>query len=191
MTEFFNPGPNPSGNPPILLAAVGELMTKVAGRVADGLLCHSFTTEAYLRSRTLPALAAARGSLDGFTLSLPAFVVLGRDAKARSAAEAGVRGQIAFYGSTPAYKPVLELHGWGALADQLNALSRQQAWAEMGTLISDDVLDAFAVAGSPAEVAAALLARFGDVITRFSLYTPFQADAEDVDAVVTALRSGA
>jgi probable F420-dependent oxidoreductase len=188
MTDFFNPGPNPHGNPPIVLAAVGELMTKVAGRVADGMLCHSFTTEAYLRSRTLPALTAARGGLDGFTLSLPVFVVLGGDAAARSAAEAGVRAQIAFYGSTPAYRPVLELHGWGSLADQLNALSRQHAWAEMGGLIGDDVLDAFAVAGHPAQVAAALRARFGDVITRFSLYTPYQADPRDIEAVATALR---
>ncbi len=190
MTDFFNPGPNPHGNPPILLAAVGELMTKVAGRVGDGILCHSFTTEAYLRERTLPALLEARGSLDGFELSLPVFVVLGEDSQARSAAESGVRAQIAFYGSTPAYKPVLELHGWGALADELNALSRRQAWAEMGTLISDDVLEAFAVAGSPAEVAAALRARFADVITRVSLYAPYQHDPQDIAAVVTALRTG-
>jgi probable F420-dependent oxidoreductase len=189
MTDFFNPGPNPHGNPPILLAAVGELMTKVAGRVADGMLCHSFTTEAYLRERTLPALLEARGSLDGFELSLPVFVVLGEDSRARSAAEAGVRAQIAFYGSTPAYKPVLELHGWGGLADELNALSRRQAWAEMGALIGDDVLDAFAVVGSPAEVAAALHARFADVITSVLLYVPYEPDPEDIAAVVAALRA--
>ncbi len=189
MTDFFNPGPNPHGNPPVLLAAVGELMTKVAGRAADGMLCHSFTTETYLRERTLPALLEARGSLDGFELSLPVFVVLGEDPQARSAAEAGVRAQIAFYGSTPSYRPVLELHGWGGLADELNALSRRQAWAEMGTLISDDVLDAFAVAGSPAEVAAALQARFGDVITRISLYVPYRPDPEAIAAVAAALRA--
>ena len=82
--EFFNPGPNPHGNPPIFLAAVGELMTAVAGRVADRMLCHSFTTEAYLRERTLPALLAARGDLDGFTLCLPvlaAFAVSGSPAR--------------------------------------------------------------------------------------------------------------
>lgn len=189
MTDFFNPGPNPHGNPQILLAAVGEHMTKVAARVADGMLCHSFTTEAYLRERTIPALRAARGNLDGFGLSLPVFVVLGDDEQARSAAEAGVRAQIAFYGSTPAYRPVLELHGWGGLADELNALSRQQAWAEMGTLISDDVLDAFAVAGAPGQVAAQIHARFGDLVSRFSLYTPYRADRTDVAAVVAALRA--
>jgi probable F420-dependent oxidoreductase len=190
MTDFFNPGPNPHGNPQVMLAAVGELMTGVAGRVADGMLCHSFTTEAYLRERTLPALQAARGSLDGFALSLPAFVVLGGDERARSRAEAGVRAQIAFYGSTPAYKPVLDLHGWAELAQRLNALSRQQAWSEMGSLIGDDVLDVFAVAGSPQQVAAGLRARFGDLISRISLYTPYRADQQQVAEVVSALRAG-
>jgi probable F420-dependent oxidoreductase len=189
MTPFFDPGPNPYGNPPIYLAAVGELMTKVAGRVADGILCHGFTTEAYLRERTLPALRAARGSLDGFVVSLPVFVILGSTEKERAAAEAGVRNQIAFYGSTPAYKPVLELHGWGSLADRLNELSRQQAWAEMGDLIDDDVLGTFAVSGgTPAEVAAGIQARFGDVITRLSFYMPYQADPAHVTALVAALR---
>jgi probable F420-dependent oxidoreductase len=166
-------------------------MTKVAGRVADGILCHGFTTEAYLRERTLPALREARGSLDGFVVSLPAFVILGRDEQARAAAATGVRNQIAFYGSTPAYKPVLELHGWGSLADRLNELSRQQAWAEMGELIDDDVLATFAVSGeTPAEVAAGVQARFGDVITRLSFYMPYQADPDDVTALVAALRAG-
>jgi probable F420-dependent oxidoreductase len=189
MTDFFNPGPNPHGNPPVMLAAVGDLMTGVAGRVADGMLCHGFTTEAYLRERTVPALLAARGGLAGFVLHLPAFVVLGPDEKARAAAEAGVRAQIAFYGSTPAYKKVLELHGWGELADRLNALSREHAWAEMAGLIGDDVLDAFAVAGSAEQVAAALHGRFGDLVSRISLYTPYQADAEQVAATVAALRA--
>ena len=188
MTDFFNPGPNPHGNPPVMLAAVGGLMTGVAGRAADGMLCHSFTTEAYLRERTVPALRAARGSLDGFTLSLPAFVVLGSDERTRTEAEAGVRAQIAFYGSTPAYKPVLELHGWAELHQHLNTLSRQQAWAEMAALISDDVLDVFAVAGNPVEVAATLHGRFGDVISRISLYAPYQVDPDEVSAVVAALR---
>jgi probable F420-dependent oxidoreductase len=189
MTDFFNPGPNPDGNPPVYLAAVGELMTGVAGRVADGILCHGFTTEAYLRERTLPALVAARGGLDGFAVCLPAFVVLGRDEQARAEAEAGVRAQIAFYGSTPAYRPVLELHGWGTLHEQLNQLSRRQEWTEMGRLITDDVLSAFAVAGTPDQVAAGVRARYGDVVTRLSLYTPYAADPADIAAVTSALRS--
>jgi probable F420-dependent oxidoreductase len=191
MTDFFSPGPNPDGNPPILLAAVGERMTAVAGRVADGMLCHGFTTETYLRERTMPALRAARGSLADFTISLAAFVVLGADEQARAQAEAGVRGQIAFYGSTPAYRPVLELHGWGSLHERLNLLSRRQEWTQMGELITDDVLDAFAVSGSPAQVVGALRARFGDLVTRISLYTPYLADPAEVAEVAAALRATA
>ncbi len=189
MTDFFNPGRNPAGHPPIMLAAVGELMTRVAGRAADGMLCHSFTTEAYLRERTVPVLAAARGSLDGFTLCLPALVVLGSDERARAAAETGVRAQIAFYGSTPSYQPVLALHGWADLSERLNLLARQQAWAQMGDLITDDVLDAFAVAGTPSEVAAGLTARFGDLVNRISVYAPYQAERSDLAAVAAALRA--
>jgi probable F420-dependent oxidoreductase len=175
MTDFFNPGPNPYGNPKILLAAVGERMTAVAGREADGLLVHPLTSPAYLRERTLPIVREARGDrgLDGFGLGLSAFVVLGADEKARSAAEQAVRGQIAFYASTPAYRPVLDLHGWGALADQLNLLSRRQAWAEMSALITDEVLDTFAVAG---DVAAGLRGRFTGLIDRISFYTPYPVD---------------
>jgi probable F420-dependent oxidoreductase len=185
MTDFFNPGPNAYGNPPVLLAAVGERMTAAAGRVADGMLVHPLTSRDYLRERTLPILREARGgSLDGFQLCLSAFVVLGADEKARAEAERAVRGQIAFYASTPAYRPVLELHGWGELADRLNGLSRRQAWAEMADLITDDVLDTFAVAS---DVPKGLQERFGDLIDRISFYTPYPVAPEllrDVRSVI-------
>ncbi|MBX6749470.1 MAG: TIGR03617 family F420-dependent LLM class oxidoreductase [Micromonosporaceae bacterium] len=189
MTDFFNPGPNPYGNPPIWLAAVGERMAAVAGRVADGILCHPFTTATYLREHTLPWVRNARGSLDGFDCVLSVMTVLGADEAARSQAERAVRRQIAFYGSTPAYRPVLELHGWGALHERLNALSRRQAWEEMADLIDDDVLNAFAVSGAPEAVAAALLERFGGAVTRLSLYTPYAVDPDLTARVVAALRS--
>ena len=189
MTDFFNPGPNPHGNPPILLAAVGERMTAVAGRVADGVLVHPLTSTAYLREKTVPALRDARGgSLDGFSLGLSAFVVLGADEAARRVAERGVRGQIAFYASTPAYRPVLELHGWGELADRLNALSRRQAWAEMAAEIDDEVLGTFAVTGDAAGVAAGLRERFGGVLDRISFYTPYAVEPEQLAALSSALR---
>ncbi|WP_250008888.1 TIGR03617 family F420-dependent LLM class oxidoreductase [Actinoplanes sp. M2I2] len=174
MTDFFNPGPNPYGNPPILLAAVGEHMTRTAGRVADGLLVHPLTSAAYLSERTRPVLREARGgNLDDFTVCLSAMVVLGADEAARSRAEQAVKGQIAFYASTPSYRAVLEMHGWGSLADELNALSRRQAWTEMTALISDEVLDTFAVTG---DVAAGLRSRFGGLVDRISLYTPYEID---------------
>jgi probable F420-dependent oxidoreductase len=187
MTDFFNPGPHAYGDPPVFLAAVGERMTAVAGRVADGLLVHSFTTEDYLRERTLPALREARGTLDGFTVCLSALVVLGADEAARAAAEKAVRGQIAFYGSTPAYRAVLDQHGWGDLHERLNAMSRRQEWAEMADAIDDDVLNAFAISGDAPAVAAGLRARFGATIDRLSLYLPYEADPAQVAAVTKNL----
>jgi probable F420-dependent oxidoreductase len=188
MTDFFNPGPNPYGNPPLLLAAVGERMTAVAGRAADGLLVHPLTSTAYLGEKTRPALRAARGgSLDDFTISLSTMVVLGADADERSRAEQAVRGQIAFYASTPAYRPVLDLHGWGDLADRLTSLARRQAWAEMTAEITDEVLDTFAVAGDAATVAAGLRGRFGELVGRISLYTPYEADPAQLAATRAAL----
>ncbi|MEV4349720.1 TIGR03617 family F420-dependent LLM class oxidoreductase [Actinoplanes sp. NPDC049596] len=183
MTDFFSPGVNPYGPPPILIAAVGERMTQVAGRVGDGLLVHPLTSAAYLRERTRPALAEARGGdLDGFSLGLSAMAVLGADEAARSRAEQAVKGQIAFYASTPAYRPVLELHGWGELADQLNSLSRRQAWAEMTALITDEVLDTFAVTG---DVSSAVKNRFGGLVDRISLYTPYEVDPALVRAALS------
>lgn len=191
MTEFFSPGPNPHGPPPVMLAAVGERMTEVAGRVTDGLLAHSLTSPSYLAEVTLPALRRGRGTddLTGFDVCLPVFVVLGADADARAAVEAGVRRQIAFYASTPPYRPVLEHHGRGELADRLNRLSRQQAWDEMAGLVDDDVLDLFAVSGPPDAVAAGVVSRYGDLVDRISLNTPYDADPALVLDVVTRLRA--
>jgi probable F420-dependent oxidoreductase len=177
MTPFFNPGPNPHGAPKVFLAAVGAGMTKVAGEVADGLLVHGFTTERYLREVSLPTieagLASSGRSRADFQLSYPAFVVTGDTEQQIAVAAAATRKQIAFYGSTPAYRPVLELHGWGDLQSELNALSKRGEWDEMGRRIDDDVLDAFAVKGAPESIAGLLLGRFGDVIDRVSLYMPY------------------
>lgn len=193
MSPFFDPGPNPHGNPPIWLAAVGELMTETAGEVADGLLVHSFTTPRYLREVSVPALergkaAAGRADVE-FGISVPSFVVLGDDQAAIDAAATATRKQIAFYGSTPAYRPVLELHGWGDLADQLNAGSRRGEWDEIGALIDDDVLDAFAVVGSASEIAAQLHERFDGLATRVSFNAPYPVDPHAWRDLVAELRT--
>ncbi len=194
MTPFFDPGPNPHGAPKVFLAAVGELMTQVAGEVADGLLCHGFTTESYLREVTLPAIGkgldAAGRTRPDIELSLPAFVVSGTTEEEQAAAAKGVREQIAFYGSTPAYRGVLEHHGWGDLQTDLNVLSKQGRWVEMGELIDDGMLAAFAVVAEPDQVAGELLARFGDVVDRMSFYTPYKAAPELFAATVAQLRAG-
>ncbi|MGW5050576.1 TIGR03617 family F420-dependent LLM class oxidoreductase [Actinokineospora sp. NPDC004072] len=192
MTPFFNPGPNPHGNPPIWLAAVGPLMAEVAGEVADGLLCHSFSTERYLREVTLPAVERGRAKagkpLAGFEISGPSFVASGSTEAELAAAVAEVKTQIAFYGSTPAYRPVLDLHGWGELQDDLNALAKRGRWEQMPDLITDEVLHAFAVVGDPAAAAAEIDRRYGDVVQRMTLTTSGPPDPQRWAPVFAALR---
>jgi probable F420-dependent oxidoreductase len=194
MTPFFDPGPNPHGPPKVFLAAVGERMTEVVGETCDGMLCHGFTTERYLREVTLPALerglARAGRSRADLELSLPAFVVTGATEEEMAASAVGVRRQIAFYGSTPAYRPVLELHGWGGLQDELNALSKQGEWERMGELIDDEVLSTFAVVAEPDRLAPELLARYGGLVDRISFYAPYETDPDTWLPVIAALKAG-
>jgi probable F420-dependent oxidoreductase len=193
MTPFFDPGKNPYGNPKILLAAVGELMTEVAGEAGDGLLVHGFTTERYLREVSLPALErgaakSGKGRAD-LTVSYPGFVVTGKtDADVAKASKA-VREQIAFYGSTPAYRPVLELHGWGDLQTELNTLSKRGEWVQMGQLIDDEMLEAFAVVCPIDQVATQVKARFGGLVDRFSFYAPYKMSPEDWQSVLAGFHS--
>jgi probable F420-dependent oxidoreductase len=182
MTPFFQPQPSPFGPPKVFLAAVGEKMTEVAGEVCDGILVHGFTTEKYLRETTVPAiergLAKAGRSRADFTFSCPVFVVTGTNDEEVAKAAAGVRQQIAFYGSTPAYRGVLEAHGWGDLQTELNTMSKQGKWVEMGHLLTDDIVDAFAVQGEPEAIPRLIGARYGDVIDRVSFYAPYQSDPD-------------
>jgi probable F420-dependent oxidoreductase len=183
MTPFFSPAPSPYGPPAVYLAAVGDQMTRVAGEVCDGLLPHAFTTERYLREHTLPVLeeglAASERTRAGFTISFSGFVVSGTTEEETAAAARGVREQIAFYGSTPTYRPVLDLHGWGELGAELNRLSRgtgADRWQRMGELIDDEVLATFAVVAEPDRLGAAILARFGGLTDRFTFYAPYEHD---------------
>jgi probable F420-dependent oxidoreductase len=196
MTPFFTPDATDLGDfgvPKIFLAGVGELMTEVAGEVCDGFLCHGFTTEKYLREVTIPALERGRAkvgkTLEGFEIVGPSFVVTGNDAAELDAAAAGTRQQIAFYGSTPAYRNVLDIHGWGGLQDELNALSKQGKWVEMGGLIDDEILNTFAVVGEPEQIAPELNRRYGDVIQRISFYAPYRSDPERWEKVMADLRA--
>ncbi len=192
MTPFFAPGPNPYGAPKVFLAAVGARMTEVAGEVADGIIIHGFTTERYVKEVTVPAvergLARAGRSRASYEISGPLFVVTGRDEAELERASKGTRQQIAFYGSTPAYRGVLELHGWGDLQTELNTLSKQGAWVEMGDLIDDEILRTFAVVAEPEQVGAELKARYGGVVDRCSFYAPYEADPERWGAVIDDLK---
>ena len=196
MTPFFTPDKaelDGFGPPKVFLAGVGELMTEVAGEVCDGFICHGFTTEKYLREVTIPALERGRAkagkTLEGFEIVGPSFVVTGNDDGEMEKAAAGTRQQIAFYGSTPAYKGVLDIHGWGGLQEQLNALSKQGEWVKMGELIDDEILNTFAVVGEPEHIAPELSQRYGDVIQRISFYAPYGSDPDRWKKVMADLQA--
>ncbi len=180
MTPMFTPTNNPHGAPRVVLAAVGPKMTEVAGEVADGMLVHAFTTRKYLDEVTLPAiergLAAGRRRRSDFEVCYPAFVVTGRDEREWAQSRTAITRQLGFYGSTPAYRGVLEAHGWGDLQTELNVLSKRGEWEKMGELITDEILEEFAVVAPPDEVAGALKARFGGVVDRTLATFPFADD---------------
>tara|TARA_A100001037_G_C15138027_1_gene632137 strand:- start:2188 stop:3195 length:1008 start_codon:yes stop_codon:yes gene_type:complete len=172
MTPFFTPSNVECGEPKVFLAAVGPKMTEVAGEVADGIILHAFSTEKYIREVTMPALergfAKSGKRREDFEISYPVFVVTGNTETQFEEALLGARQQIAFYGSTPAYQPVLESIGAEGLQPELNKMSKQGRWEQMGDLISDDILENFAVVGDPAEIGDMILSRYGDIIDRVS-----------------------
>jgi probable F420-dependent oxidoreductase len=189
MTPTFNPGPNPFGAPPIYLGALGPLLTRATAEVADGLLVMPFGSKRFLHEATLPAvhkgLAAAGRDAADFAVVPEIIVSVGSDDSDHTAA----RRLLAFYGSTPAYRPVLDVHGWGELQPELNALSKQGRWEDMGRLIDDDVLHTIAACGSPAEVAAHIRDRVEGVSERICLYQPGPIAVESLAEIVDALGS--
>jgi probable F420-dependent oxidoreductase len=196
MTPFFTPDASDLadfGPPKVFLAGVGELMTEVAGEVCDGFICHGFTTEKYLREVTLPALQRGRAkagkTMEGFEIVGPSFVATGSTDEEMTNAMSGTRQQIAFYGSTPAYRGVLDIHGWGGLQEKLNTLSKQGKWVEMGDLIDDEILNTFAVVGAPEQIGGELHRRYGDCIQRLSFYAPYRSDPERWQRVIADLKS--
>ncbi len=192
MTPFFSPPPNAFGPPRVFLGALGDRMCEVAGEVADGVLLHPFTTAGYLKERQLPALgrglAAAGRVRDSFEIGISPFVVTGVDEAAMDATRQATRLQIAFYGSTPAYRSVLEHHGWGEVQDGLNALSKQGRWSEMANLITDDILDTFAVQAPFDSVAGELAERYAGLADRMSFSPPGDDDPDRRSALLKALR---
>ncbi|MCZ6657629.1 MAG: TIGR03617 family F420-dependent LLM class oxidoreductase [Gammaproteobacteria bacterium] len=193
MTPAFMPQNTEYGAPKVVLAAVGPRMTEVAGEVADGMIIHPFSNIAYIESVTLPALerglAKAGRSRDDFELSYSNFVVTGRDEAEFEANKTAVKKRIAFYGSTPAYKGVLDAIGVGDLQAELNTLSKQGRWDEMGALISDEMVEAFGVVGEPEDIAGQMLARYSQFADRTSASFPV-ADAEERQKIIQALRAG-
>ncbi len=192
MTPNFVPRPHEFGPPKVLIAGVGDMMTRVAGEVADGFLCHGFTTARYIREHTLPALEAGRAvtgrDIDGFEVLASAFVATGRDEAEISAAVGRTKSQIAFYASTPAYRGVLDLHGWGALGEELTRLSKEGRWDDMGKLIDDDMVAAFAVVAGPDDLAAALGERYAGLVTRLSFTPPSWLEPDAASEMLESIR---
>jgi probable F420-dependent oxidoreductase len=192
MTPMFTPEPQPHPSPKVFVAAVGEAMTEMCGEVADGLLAHAFTTKRYFEDVTIPALLrgmqrSGRQRSD-FQLSCPIFVVTGETEEQLTAGAVGTRKQIAFYGSTPAYRKVLELHGWGDLHTELHRLSLQGEWDAMGSLIDDEILETFAVVAPLDTVASKIRERCDGVIDRVLVGFPSAVPEDTVVAVLDELR---
>lgn len=192
MTPFFVGANHGYGPPPIALAGVGPRMTKLCGEAADLFLAHSFTTADYLRDVSLPRLREGAAEVgrdpDEIGVALTSFVVTGRTEEERASVEAAVKAQIGFYGSTPAYRPVLDHHGWGDLQTELNHLSKQGRWTEMGALIPDEVLDALClVVDEPDDVGPAFLDRFDGLVTRAGIYPTWSPDPQAIRALKAAL----
>ena len=158
MTPFFTPASNPYGTPKIYVAAVGPLMTKVVAESADGLLVHPFHTVKYMEEITLPGvkegLAEANKSEKNFDFSISVMTATGLDEESFVNSVKAVRNQIAFYGSTPAYRGVLESCDAGDLQERLNLLSKEGKWSEMAKMIDNDILNNIAVIAESPELAA-------------------------------------
>lgn len=192
MPRDFVPPRHEYGPPRVLVAGVGAGMTRVAGEVADGFLCHGFTTSRWLRSRTLPALregrARAGADLAGFEVAATPFVVTGSEAEIEAMLPK-VRARIAFYASTPAYRGLFELHGWGGVNEELTALSKAGRWEDMARLVTDEMVAELAVVGSPEELPGQLASRFGGLLTRVSLSLPAGLSPDVVADVVARVRA--
>lgn len=177
MPPTFVPATHGFGPPAVYLAGVGDGMTHVAGEVADGFVCHAFTTERWVREHTVPALTEGRRrvgkSMDGFTIKAAIFLATGTGADIDTEV-AAIRSHLAFYASTPAYRPLLDLHGWGDLGQDLTRMSKAGRWSEMPELIDDEVLNAFAIVAPLDEVPDRLITRCAGIVDRVSFITTLE-----------------
>lgn len=184
MSPFFNPGPIKHPAIPIYIAGVNAGLAQLAGELCDGFHAHPLNSAKYLREELRPQIAAgaARAGRDPAACAVAgsAFVITGPDTETTERMRGFVRQQIAFYASTPTYRPVLECHGWGEVGAQLSQLASQQRWAEMTALVGPEMLEAFAVEAPPHELGAALRERFAGLLDRVGLYSlPFVPGQHD------------
>lgn len=192
MPATFRPDNTDGARPRIALSATGPLMTKVAAETADGMIMHPFSSEKYMREVTLPAIKsglATRGrQLADFQLDYAPMIATGRDEETLQQAIAQLRNRIAFYGCTVAYKPVLDIHGWGDLQEELITLNRAHRTEEMADLITDEMVHTIGIVGSPETVVDEMRARFGGVIHRTG-FGAMHLEADDLGAMLARLRA--
>ena len=173
MTPFFNPGPIEHPDIPVYIAGVGPYMSRLAGKMCNGYHVHPFHTVRYLREVTLPAMSegarAAGRSLDRIELASTVFVVTGRDEAEMAAMRQGARRQIAFYASTPAYRRVLEVHGWD-FGHRLTAMSKRGEWAEMAAVVPDEAVAEVAVEAPIDRLGEAIRTRYDGLLDRVGYY---------------------
>jgi probable F420-dependent oxidoreductase len=193
MTPMFNPGPNPFGPPPILLGALGPAMTAMTAEVADGLLILPFNSRRSLTDLTMASVQVGldrRGrSRQSFEIVCGVIVGMSNDPDTLARAREGVRALLGFYGSTPAYRRVLEAEGRGELQSELSQLVRRGDWAALPAHVPDEVVDALAVCGAPHQCADAIRAKVGDVADRIALFTPVQPTDAELAELLAGLRA--
>ena len=184
MPPYFMPPSTGQRMVPITLAAVGEHSLRLAGEVADGVRLHGFCTRCYIEDAIIPriqeGMARTGRARAHFEITGGGFVATGRDAAATAQAFEIVRGRVAFYGSTPGYWPVLEMHGLGDLGRELNAMSKAGKWNEMSSRIADDVVHLFAAVGTHDEIAGRIEQRFGGVSDALNLRADSSSAGGDV-----------
>jgi len=181
MTPFFSPGPIPNPDVPIWLAGVGPKSLQLARDVADGFHVHPFHTLRYLEEIVLPVLG------DATQVASSVLVATGNTATEIDEAVRQVRSQIAFYASTPAYRRVLDLHGWD-VGPALTALSRRGSWEEMTDLVTDEMLEAVAVVAPVDELGSRLRERYGGRLDRIGVYPAVSLSRRDWSTIVDGLR---
>lgn len=177
MSPFFNPGPIDHPEIPIYIAGVNTGMARLAGEVADGFLAHPFHSPRYLSEVIRPAIRrGAQGNnreFEDISLSATVFVITNAEEKEFT------RQQIAFYASTPSYRPVLALYGWEGEGEKLSALVARGKWGEIPEIINDEMLEEFAVISTEEELAEALKERYRNIADRITLYLPFMPGERD------------
>ncbi|MEK7701469.1 MAG: TIGR03617 family F420-dependent LLM class oxidoreductase [candidate division NC10 bacterium] len=183
MTPFFNPGPIEHPKIPVYIAGVNQYMCRIAGEVCDGLHVHPFNSPKYLREYVHPAvnegLKTSGRKRETFTYITSTFVVVGDTDQEMALTRQSVKQQVAFYASTRTYEPVLAAHGWQDLAPALHRKSVEGDWKGMADLITDEMVDAFAVTGTYATIGQKIRERYTGLLDRTSLYQPWQPGLAD------------